>query len=176
MSLDDSQGSEGPLPVLKNFRFEDIVGENIGSAGEFTCLKDSPCTNITLKDVRIQSRSGFVCSHAKVVDSFEWCSSDRDRPPMSLQNPAWNKQSSRPSDFSFGLNMSSVQEWKHWFNKILYTNPSKFYLLSIEISDYFPLVRQAWNLYSFKCFDLVCENLGFVREGMKNQRNSINCS
>jgi len=59
--------SQVPLPVLKNFVFQNITGTGIATAGIFTCLEGNPCSGITLNDVHLTSTKGFTCSNAHGV-------------------------------------------------------------------------------------------------------------
>lgn len=53
-----------PLPVFKNFVFENIYGSGLNAAGEFGCLSGSPCNEISMKHVHLSASKGFTCENA----------------------------------------------------------------------------------------------------------------
>lgn len=50
------------LPVIKNIHYDGIEGVG-AQAGDFSCTKDIPCTNITLARVKLAAPLGFSCSN-----------------------------------------------------------------------------------------------------------------
>ena len=57
--------ASGEAPVFRNISFRNISGTVSGQAGQFMCLPESPCVNITLEDVVITGFDmGYECENA----------------------------------------------------------------------------------------------------------------
>jgi len=50
-------------PIFSNFRFENITGSST-SAGQFTCLPESPCHDMFVSDVNVDTQDEYTCSYA----------------------------------------------------------------------------------------------------------------
>ena len=52
-------------PVFRDIAILDYVSDNtVGSAGEFLCLPESPCYNMTLVDVAVNGAQEYQCEDA----------------------------------------------------------------------------------------------------------------
>jgi polygalacturonase len=69
-----------PLPVINDIVYEGIVGKLVGSAGNLSCMAESPCTNLNMTKVHIESLIKFHCENAEGV-------ADDVSPPSCLSSP-----------------------------------------------------------------------------------------
>eukprot|EP01084_Bolivina_argentea_P174284 301916_1 len=60
-----SSSATGVAPIFRNIYIKNLTGSVTGEAGEFLCLPESPCYNITLDDDDITGyKNGFKCEYA----------------------------------------------------------------------------------------------------------------
>jgi polygalacturonase len=71
-----SEAGEGDdtIPIFRNIRFSNVVGKNIGQAGEFRGLENSIVQNIRVENVTLDSALPFSCEFA--VGSYDSVSPD----------------------------------------------------------------------------------------------------
>merc|ERR1712129_220290 len=58
--------ASGPVPIIRNISYVNITGTATDSAGEFECLSQMPCQEITMRNIDITgAEKGFTCENVQ---------------------------------------------------------------------------------------------------------------